>query len=115
MSSFIDALNKTISDIPLEQKAVEAIASDKHPRENSRRLAREVLRSRTAIKDAIRELEACHYPQWISDEAKAAGKDPIWCATCGSADGDWPCTSILVVDDLRKLLVDEQENRTETH
>lgn len=57
-------------------------------------------RLREAMQEAATELRAVHYPEWSSAKAKADGKDPIGCATCGGADGSWPCTSRMVADDL---------------
>lgn len=53
------------------------------------------------IKDAIRELDGAHYPTTYGD-----GR-PELCATCGAADGSWPCVSRQVADDLRRAIGDE--------
>lgn len=59
---------------------------------------------RTAVLDAIRELEAGHRPEWASEKAKASGKEPLWCTTCGAADGSWPCLAAEVAGDLKRAL-----------
>lgn len=59
-----------------------------------RKLAREVQASRKLIAD----LRALHQPMWVSEQAKAAGKDPWVCELCGTGDGSWPCESVLMID-----------------
>lgn len=54
--------------------------------------ADEIERLRSAISDAVTELDAEHRP------------DGHLCAMCGAADGSWPCVSRMVADDLRVLL-----------
>ena len=46
-------------------------------------------------RSAISELDAVHYPTDYDD-----GRPQV-CATCGAADGAWPCVSRQVADDLR--------------
>lgn len=53
------------------------------------------------IRTAIRELDGAHYPTTYGD-----GR-PELCATCGAADGSWPCVSRQVADDLRRAIGDE--------
>lgn len=48
---------------------------------------------------AIEELLCEHQPEWASPAAKEAGKDPVWCVRCGTADGSWPCVTRIVIDD----------------
>jgi len=61
----------------------------------ARDLAREVQASRKLIAD----LRALHRPMWVSEQAKAAGKDPWVCDLCGTGDGSWPCESVLLIDE----------------
>ena len=49
----------------------------------------------------IRDLDGAHYPTTYGD-----GR-PELCATCGAADGSWPCVSRQVADDLRRAIGDE--------
>ena len=57
-------------------------------------LAREAQASRKLIAD----LRALHRPMWVSEQAKAAGKEPWVCELCGTGDGSWPCESVLLID-----------------
>lgn len=50
----------------------------------------------TAVLVSIR---ADHQPQWVSEQAKAAGKEPWVCQLCGVEDGSWPCSTRLEIDD----------------
>jgi hypothetical protein len=54
-----------------------------------------------AIQRAVRELDAEHQPDWASEQAREAGKDPVGCVMCWPKGGSWPCTSKLIADDLR--------------
>lgn len=54
-----------------------------------------------AMRAAVRELDGSHYPTTYGD-----GR-PKLCATCGAADGSWPCVSRQVADDLRRSIGDE--------
>lgn len=64
----------------------------------------EIIRLRSVIADVAHELGEEHRPDWASEKAKAAGKDPVWCVICGTADGSWPCVSSLVAEDLTEGL-----------
>lgn len=57
-------------------------------------------RLRTAIDTFLAEVDSQHAPEWASPEAKAAGKEPWLCVTCGVADGHWPCAERMALDDL---------------
>ena len=57
-----------------------------------------------ALDAQVSELLADHQPEWANEEAKAAGKEPWVCGTCGVADGSWPCTSLLIAEDMHRLL-----------
>ena len=65
------------------------------PRWACRSLAAEVQASRKLIAD----LRALHQPMWVSEQAKAAGKEPWVCELCGTGDGSWPCESVLLIDE----------------
>lgn len=65
-----------------------------------------------AIDAQVAELLAEHQPMWVSDEAKAAGKEPWVCLICGTADGSWPCISRLIADDMHRLLHPEEDGHT---
>jgi len=56
------------------------------------------------LRAALREIRALHQPEWASEQAKAAGKEPWVCSLCGTADGGWPCDTI---DMIREVLGDE--------
>lgn len=56
------------------------------------------------LRAALREIRALHEPEWASEEAKAAGKEPLVCALCGTADGLWPCSTVATI---REVLGDE--------
>jgi hypothetical protein len=87
-----------------EREVAEATARIEAHEAEHVRLRDENERLRPAIAAAIRELQAGHYPEWASEEAKAAGKEPLWCAICGAADGGWPCLSAEVANDLALAL-----------
>src|SRR5678816_1570409 len=42
---------------------------------------------RARVMQAVLELDAEHVPEWASDTAKQAGKDPIGCVMCFPHDG----------------------------
>ncbi len=63
-------------------------------------LKNEIERLRAAIDTFLAEVDSQHAPEWASPEAKAAGKEPWVCVTCGVADGHWPCTERMALDDL---------------
>jgi len=56
------------------------------------------------LRAALREIRALHQPEWASEQARAAGKEPWVCALCGTADGGWPCDTVATV---REVLGDE--------
>src|SRR5690606_21304380 len=56
------------------------------------------------MRAALREIRALHQPEWASEQAKAAGKEPWVCALCGTADGLWPCATVATI---REVLGDE--------
>lgn len=56
------------------------------------------------LRAALREIRALHQPEWASEQAKAAGKEPWVCALCGTADGPWPCSTAATI---REVLGDE--------
>src|SRR5690606_18919026 len=56
------------------------------------------------LRAALREIRALHEPEWASEQAKAAGKEPWVCALCGTADGLWPCSTVATI---REVLGDE--------
>lgn len=56
------------------------------------------------LRAALREIRALHQPEWASEQAKAAGKEPWVCALCGTADGGWPCSTVATI---REVLGDE--------
>jgi hypothetical protein len=62
--------------------------------------ADEIERLRAAIDTYLAEVNGAHTPEWASPEAKAAGKEPWVCATCGVADGSWPCSERMALDEL---------------
>lgn len=72
-------------------------------------------RLRNAVLDAVSELAAEHQPEWSSDAMKAKGKDPIGCVICWPKDGGWPCSTAMVVDDLRAALSGGTEQAGEDH
>jgi hypothetical protein len=57
-----------------------------------------------AVRMFLTEIDESHQPQWVSEEAKAAGKEPWVCVTCGTADGSWPCGERLSLDELKAAL-----------
>lgn len=59
------------------------------------RTAARILRAVAAALPALLDI---HQPEWVSEEAKAAGKDPWVCRFCGTADGSWPCSTRLELD-----------------
>jgi hypothetical protein len=64
---------------------------------------------RDAVLNAVADLADEHQPQWASDEMKARGKDPLGCVICWPKDGGWPCSTAMVVDDLRAALSGSSE------
>jgi len=52
-----------------------------------------------ASRKLVADLRALHQPEWASEDAKAAGKDPWVCGLCGVADGHWPCDSARMLDE----------------
>jgi len=52
-----------------------------------------------ASRKLVADLRALHQPEWASEDAKAAGKDPWVCELCGVADGHWPCDSARMIDE----------------
>lgn len=56
------------------------------------------------LRAALREIRALHQPEWASEQAKAAGKEPWVCALYGTADGLWPCSTVATI---REVLGDE--------
>src|SRR5690606_20090889 len=56
------------------------------------------------LRAALREIRALHQPEWASEQAKTAGKEPWVCALCGTADGLWPCSTVATI---REVLGDE--------
>jgi hypothetical protein len=59
---------------------------------------------RSVVTDALWELDAAH---------RVDGATRPLCVTCGAADGSWPCVSRMVADDLRALLRDAGNGRTD--
>lgn len=57
----------------------------------------------TALREAVAELDGTHTLDRIADSIARRQ----WCATCGTADGSWPCTTRQVADDLRAALGDD--------
>lgn len=63
--------------------------------------ADEIKRLRAAIDALLTDIDGDHRPEWSSDEAEAAGKEPWCCAWCGAADGGWPCVHRRALDELK--------------
>lgn len=57
----------------------------------------EIERLRAGIRCAVAELDADHRPEGDP------GKEPWGCVMCYPRDGDWPCVSRMIADDLRNL------------
>lgn len=49
-----------------------------------------------ASRKALADIYATHRPEWVSDAARIAGKEPWCCAFCGTADGAWPCETRII-------------------
>ena len=62
----------------------------------------EIERLRVAIDALLADIDTDHRPEWASDEAEANGKEPWCCASCGVADGGWPCTHRRALDELKE-------------
>ncbi len=60
---------------------------------------RAVLGQLEAAEAALRAIGDTHQPMWASDEAEAAGKEPIGCSLCYPSDGRWPCSTRMEADD----------------
>jgi len=63
---------------------------------------------RNIIEAAILELDAEHRPQWVKEGGagytevpREDGLDPVGCVMCYPQDGDWPCVTRMITDDLR--------------
>ncbi len=84
-------MSERLTDEQVERVAVTGSVSHA----DARILAREVQASRKLIAD----LRALHRPMWVSEQAKAAGKEPWVCELCGTGDGSWPCESVLLIDE----------------
>lgn len=50
------------------------------------------------LRTKLTEISVLHEPMWVTESAKAAGKEPWCCELCGTADGSWPCTTRLILD-----------------
>ncbi|MBU3689096.1 MAG: hypothetical protein B7C54_05715 [Acidimicrobiales bacterium mtb01] len=59
-------------------------------------------RLEAAIDALLSEIDGDHQPEWVSEEAKAAGKKPLWCRFCGAGDGSWPCAHRMALDELKE-------------
>ena len=59
-------------------------------------------RLRAAIDSLLADMDSDHQPEWASEAAKTAGKDPLWCRFCGAKDGSWPCTHRMALDALKE-------------
>jgi hypothetical protein len=53
------------------------------------------------LRAALTEIASLHVPEWVSEAAKAAGKKPWTCETCGVEDGSWPCSTMLIIEELQ--------------
>lgn len=84
-------MSERLTDGQVERAAVTGSVSHA----DARILAREVQASRKLIAD----LRVLHRPIWVSEQAKAAGKEPWVCELCGTGDGSWPCESVLLIDE----------------
>lgn len=73
-------------------------------REVRARMRAALLEISARLRAALLEVRARHQPEWASEQAKAAGKEPWVCALCGTADGLWPCSTVATI---RKVLGDE--------
>ena len=62
----------------------------------------EIERLRAALDSLLADIDGDHQPEWASDEAEAAGKNPWCCAWCGAADGGWPCVHRKALDELKE-------------
>lgn len=71
----------------------------------------EILRLRAVIRSAADELLADHGPEWTTEKAKAAGKEPWCCRICGAADGGWPCLVHEIATDDLVAALDQSESR----
>lgn len=65
--------------------------------------ANEIERLQGGIDEFLADVDNEHRPEWYSDEDMAAGKDPIWCVTCGAGDGHWPCYTRTALDTLKEI------------
>jgi Ni,Fe-hydrogenase III component G len=64
-----------------------------------------------AVRMFLTEIDESHQPMWVSEEAKAAGKEPWVCVTCGTADGSWPCGERLSLDELKAALGEVRDDQ----
>lgn len=64
--------------------------------------ASEIRRLRAAIDSLLLDIDSDHQPEWASEAAKAAGKQPWCCRLCGPSDGSWPCAHRITLDELKK-------------
>lgn len=56
-----------------------------------------------AIDNLLEDIDTDHQPEWASEEDRRAGKDPWCCRTCGPADGGWPCTHRMALNELKAV------------
>jgi hypothetical protein len=92
--------------------AMSHIAAERDAERAARERAEaEVRQLRQAVMEAATELGLAHEPEWASPAAKEKGLNPVWCAICGAADGSWPCTSRMVLDDLLAVVAEGAEDR----
>jgi hypothetical protein len=58
---------------------------------------------------AIAELDAEHSPIWVAygavgyTDTPRNDLDPVGCRICYPGDGNWPCVSHMITDDLRVI------------
>ena len=90
---------------------IDTLVGWKHRAQRAEAEARQL---REAVMEAATELGLTHEPEWASPAAKEKGLNPVWCAICGSADGSWPCTSQMVLDDLLAAVAEGAEDRGQT-
>lgn len=57
----------------------------------------------SSIDNLLEDIDADHQPEWASEEARLAGKDPWCCVTCGPADGSWPCVHRMALNELKAV------------
>lgn len=66
---------------------------------NAARARAEMAEARiAAARIEVAEITTNHQPMWVSEQAKAAGKDPWVCHVCGTADGSWPCVARMAAE-----------------